>query len=205
MGSQEELINIVVQWFSSLGNKGSVEILPPETFRAYFEMLGYDFSSLTEEDLRALSRYTVNDKGPAITKIMGVERKNAFIVWVKAWAEENTTLGLIKPTEAGEAKPRLNVDGPKALLYDLLAYTAGAYDLGTFLVITTARMYNGRLGLHGIKSRKENRLHIYFEGYEAVTIEGKDHVLPFAPASFPPSYPMDLYRAIIGDFQPPAE
>lgn len=167
-------MEIVQSFFSNL-TQGEVTYISAEDLKAFFESLGIDFGQLTEEHLAKLAKYSNKYKGPVVTVLIGKEKKLRFREWVQ------TRAAMCRwPHLSGESS-KSNYEGFSALFYESLSYAAGAYDWSTFSERTACRVFNGRLRLGLVTGERRK---ILVPGHSSK---------PFAPASFPPQYPMELF------------
>ena len=171
-------MEIVQSFFSNL-SRGEVTHISAEDLKTFFENLGVDFGQLTEEQILQLAKYSNKYKGPVVTVLIGEERKLQFREWVKSRAE------MYGWSHLSGDKNKSNHEGFTALFYESIAYAAGAYDWSTFSMRTECRVFNGRLRLGRATG---DRRKIFVPGHSSK---------PFAPASFPPQYPMELFMYLI--------
>lgn len=154
------------------------------------DLLGANFDGLTDEDLTNLGKYTNAAKGPVVTKIWGKLITDRFKALAKEKADYYETPSL---ADDGTGKEKSDVEGLKALFYELTAYAAGAYTWERLETNLDARLYNWG------KKKKEQRFHIMVAGYNTIQRVKKggetvDVELPFAPASLPKEFANDLFN-----------
>lgn len=194
--STEARLAAVEAWVQVLTIEGKVGPISQELMAAALTDLGANFENLDEEGKQSLSHYSNKGKHLGMEQVWGQKRQE-FRDWCDEWVgdyEQRT--GTILPKivftdEDSGAKRPSKTEGMRQFFGEITAYSVGILEFSDFRARLEARLHNfGRSGK--ITTDEGGRIKIVVPGYN---LDEKTHKeIPFAPASFPPDFPVAAWE-----------
>jgi hypothetical protein len=164
-------------WINHFSETGEIKPLEASLLRPLLEAHGADFEKLDGAGYASLSGYSNNAKHLGMKQVWG-GRRLEFKTWCEEWVNEyEKTHKTLMPVKFGD-KPS-KTEGMRQFLGELTAFAARQLEFEEFKKRQEARHFNFR-------KPKADRVRI------TIPIQKK----PFAPASFPPEFPIAAWAEI---------
>jgi len=194
----EERVAEVDRWVIAYASEGAIGLIDREILKSVLSEVGANFENLDQDGTKSLAQYSNKGKHLGTEQVWGARRAE-FKAWTEAWVEDyerrtGRELPRVVFTDeiTGEKRPS-KTEGMRQFLGELTAYASGCLSFPELVKILITRRYN--FGKPKDQSAEEGgRRKITFSGHNLSQETGKEK--PFAPASFPPEFPLDAWEKI---------
>lgn len=193
----EKKYAVVETWMKNLSETSIAKELDRQVLKDVFESMGVERN--VPEELRVLlfSQHYPNPSRSTAIKHIWKERKKEFADFCKPLSQSQVVF-----QESGNVEVSPGMRGFFADLTSLAYTSEEEFSMGDFVARTTARAINGMFREKG-STKFTNRMHIRVKGYNQAGVQYRtgpnkdivqDEEVPFAPASFPPDFPVKAWE-----------